>query len=399
MQRSIDRRRQLGSKRHRQHCRRRRRAPRAEPTVRGRACALESGFECRANRRTTASSSAAVPPADLRISGALPPARAGLDSGRPRNTPRAHPTASSGSTAIAPGELLARGRAEAEAAGAEICHWPRTRRTRRRHLRGDDQRRHHARAPRRPRLRRPRQAPRHPRHRSYYGGSVFHCPDCDGDQVREKRVGVIGWGKRRSVSARTLPMDRRLTSFTDGHPREWTDEHHSKLLALGIAVRTRRSISLDGENAMVGAPVLATGEHVSVDALFFTIGVNPVPPLRREPRLRGRSTSAQTSSSTNTSQTTVEGIYAIGDLVPGSQLAITSRRGRRHRRDRDQQVAVAAVAVGVGAFFHAEKRRSGEKQYHLRVSAPPREPSPQTYLLSVKMTPQVTSFDPQSSRR
>ena len=109
---------------------------------------------------------------------------------------------------------------------------------------------------------------------SYYGGSVFHCPDCDGYEVRDKRVGVIGWGKKSvGLALKLLQWTDQLTVLTDGHAREWTDEHHSKLLALGIGVKDEKVISLIGDNAMVRAAVLSTGERVAVDALFFTIGV------------------------------------------------------------------------------------------------------------------------------
>ncbi|HYR08799.1 MAG TPA: NAD(P)/FAD-dependent oxidoreductase, partial [Longimicrobium sp.] len=30
----------------------------------------------------------------------------------------------------------------------------------------------------------------------FYGTSIWHCPDCDGPSVVDKKVGVIGWGRQ-----------------------------------------------------------------------------------------------------------------------------------------------------------------------------------------------------------
>jgi thioredoxin reductase len=259
-----------------------------------------------------------------------------IDSGKPRNYASRAIHGFLGQHNIAPGELLARGRSEAEAAGAEICHCVADRVERVGDIFEVTTSAGVMRARRvvlaygvRDTL------PDIPDIESYYGGSVFHCADCDGYEVSEKRVGVIGWGKKAvGLALKLLQWTDQLTIFTDGHPREWTDEHFSKLLALGIGVKDEKVISLVGENAIVRAAVLSTGERISVDALFFTIGVERSCLLAEDLGCEVDDTRPNIIVDDH-KKTSVEGIYAIGDLVPGSQLAITSAADG----------AIAAIAI------------------------------------------------------
>jgi thioredoxin reductase len=259
-----------------------------------------------------------------------------VDSGKPRNYASRGIHGFLGQHNIAPGELLARGRAEVEAAGAEICHCTAERVEKVGDVFEVTTSAGMMRARRvvlaygvRDKL------PDIPEIASYYGGSVFHCPDCDGYEVRDKRVGVIGWGKKAAgLALKLLQWTDQLTVFTDGHPREWSDEHHSKLLALSIGVKDEKIISLVGDNAIVRAAVLSTGERVAVDALFFTIGIERSCVLAEDLGCE-IDDERPVIVVDEYKQTSIEGIYAIGDLVRGSQLAITSAADG----------AIAAIAI------------------------------------------------------
>lgn len=169
----------------------------------------------------------------------------------------------------------------------------------------------------------------------FYGSTVFHCPDCDGYEIRERRVGVIGAGKKVvGLALKLLQWTDQLTIFLDGHEREWTEEQTSKLLAETIAIKDEKILSLDGDGDRVAAAVLATGERVPVDAMFFTIGVDRSCGLAED---LGCDVDADHPNIVvdDHKQTSIEGIYAVGDLVPGSQLAITSAADG----------AIAAIAI------------------------------------------------------
>jgi thioredoxin reductase len=175
-----------------------------------------------------------------------------------------------------------------------------------------------------------------PRVEKYYGGSVHHCPDCDGFEVSEKRVVVIGWGvKVVGLALKLLQWTSQLTILTDGHPRDWSNEHTSKLLQFGIGVKDEKITALEGKAPYATAAVLSSGERVALDAIFFTIGTERSCDLAEQIGCTEAKDTPSCLTVDDYKQTSVEGVYAIGDLVPGSQLAITSAADG----------AIAAIAI------------------------------------------------------
>jgi thioredoxin reductase len=159
---------------------------------------------------------------------------------------------------------------------------------------------------------------------SYYGVTVHHCPDCDGYESRDQRIGVIGWGKRvAGLALKLLQWSNDIVIFTHGHAREWDEELHSKLLAEQIDVKDEPVIALVGTEGRVEGAVLATGERVPVQRLFFTIHSERSATLAEE---MGCAVDAETPDVVvdEHRRTSVEGVWAIGDLAPGTQLVITS---------------------------------------------------------------------------
>ena len=248
-----------------------------------------------------------------------------IDSGKPRNYAARAVHGFLGMHGIDPHELRARGRAEAEAAGVEICECTAEK------VEGvGDIFEVHTSAgtfcARRVVLAYGVRdvLPDVPRVEEFYGGSVFHCPDCDGYEVRGKRVGVIGWGKKVvGLSLKLLQWTDTLTIFTHGHAREFSNEETSKLLAEQINVKEERIVELLGENGIARAAVLEGGERIETDAFFFNCGVERSCILAENLGCDVES-EAPNIVVDETRQTTVEGVYAVGDLVPGAQLAITS---------------------------------------------------------------------------
>jgi thioredoxin reductase len=164
---------------------------------------------------------------------------------------------------------------------------------------------------------------------TYYGKSVHHCPDCDGYECRGKRIGVIGWSRGTvGLALKLLQWSDDVTIFTHGRPYEWDEQEQSKLLAERIARKDERIVALDP-----GA-VLETGESVAVDAFFFNIKVTRSCELAE--RLGCEVDPDKPNVIVNEHrETTVEGVYAVGDLVAGAQLAITSAADG----------AIAAIAI------------------------------------------------------
>jgi thioredoxin reductase len=259
-----------------------------------------------------------------------------VDSGHPRNYASRGIHGFLGQHGILPGDLLRKGRQEAVDSGVEICECTASKVEKV----GDTFEVTTTSAT--VRARRVVLAygvrdilPDIPGIETFYGHSVHHCPDCDGYEISDRRVGVIGWGK--SVVGMTLKLRQwtdKLTILTHGHERDFEKEHTSKLLAEGIDVKEERVEALIGHEGKLERVRLEGGQELTLDALFFTIGVERTCSLAED--LGCETWEGKPNIIVDEyKQTTVEGIYAIGDLVPGSQLAITSAADG----------AIAAIAI------------------------------------------------------
>ncbi|HEY0371378.1 MAG TPA: NAD(P)/FAD-dependent oxidoreductase [Thermoanaerobaculia bacterium] len=259
-----------------------------------------------------------------------------LDAGHPRNAPTRAIHGFLGHHEIAPLELLQRGRAEAQACGAEIVDTRATKIEKNADV-------FEVTTPRgvfcgrrvvlaygvRDTL------PDIPELESYYGLTVHHCPDCDGFECSDQRIGVIGWGKKVvGLALKLLQWSNDVVVFTHGHPREWDEEEHSKLLAEQIDIVDEKIVALDGADGIVKAAVLETGERVPVQRLFFNIKVDRSCDLAETLGCEIDPEKPNVKVDEHR-QTCIEGVWAVGDLVEGSQLAITAAADG----------AIAAIAI------------------------------------------------------
>ncbi|HEX8407446.1 MAG TPA: NAD(P)/FAD-dependent oxidoreductase [Thermoanaerobaculia bacterium] len=260
-----------------------------------------------------------------------------LDGGRPRNYATTGIHGFLGQHGIKPGDLLARGREEAEQSGAELCDALAKKIERV----GDV---FEVTTDTRGVLRARRivlaygvrdTLPDIPELESYYGVTVHHCPDCDGYECRDQRIGVVGWGKKVvGLALKLLQWSNDVVIFTHGHDREWDEEQHSKLLAEQIAVKDEKVAALEGSSGRVEAAVLATGERVAIQRLFFNIKVERACTFAEDLGCEVDPEKPDILVDEHR-MTTVEGVWAIGDLVEGAQLAITAAADG----------AIAAIAI------------------------------------------------------
>jgi thioredoxin reductase len=110
-----------------------------------------------------------------------------------------------------------------------------------------------------------------PGFRDFYGVSVFHCPYCDGWEVRDRPLAVYGRGVRGlGLSLELTGWSRDLVLCTDG-PCDIDGEGLARLARNGIAVREERLVRLEGDGRLERI-VFGSGPPLSCDALFFTTG-------------------------------------------------------------------------------------------------------------------------------
>ena len=155
----------------------------------------------------------------------------------------------------------------------------------------------------------------------FYGTSIWHCPDCDGPSVPDARLGVIGWGRQiAEFCMEMLTWTDRMTLLTHGHEPELPGASRDALERFRIPIRTESIASLEGTDGKVERVVFAGGEAIDVDAIFFHIAYGPGCSIPAE--LGCEAEEDGTLRVDEDYETSVPGIYAAGDITPGSKLAI-----------------------------------------------------------------------------
>jgi thioredoxin reductase len=108
--------------------------------------------------------------------------------------------------------------------------------------------------------------------RELYGRSVFHCPYCDGWELRDQPLAIYGRGARGlGLSLELTAWSRDLVLCTDG-PSEIDEEGRVRLERNGIALREEQIHALEGKEGILQRVVFEAGDALPRRALFFTTG-------------------------------------------------------------------------------------------------------------------------------
>jgi thioredoxin reductase len=174
-----------------------------------------------------------------------------------------------------------------------------------------------------------------PNIRGFYGMSLFSCAACDGWELRDRPLALIGESADLADRARLIARwTNALTVFTNGSDALGVDGE-AELTASGIRVERSRIAELRGERGMLSSIVLEDGTRVDVaggfvrpewqSALEFLAPL--VPDLDEDGHL----------VTDRSGRSSVPGVYGAGDAAaPGAQqLIVAAGAGAR----------VAAVAV------------------------------------------------------
>jgi len=163
-----------------------------------------------------------------------------------------------------------------------------------------------------------------PGFREFYGTSVHHCPDCDGYEVKDKRVAVLVRGNNPvGFTANLLTWTSQLTLLTD--QTELTDHDRARLARLDVAIRTEAVVALEGDKStgQLQRVLFAEGEPLECDALFFNLGTELATNFHEKLGCR-LDPECDLVWVDETRQTSVKGVYAAGDITPKSQLAVVA---------------------------------------------------------------------------
>lgn len=248
-----------------------------------------------------------------------------VDAGKPRNYASHGIHGFLGQDSIPPAELLEKGRAEAERYGVKIISG----RAEKIERDGDTFRIFTSEG--RVRARRTVLAygvrdrlPDLPEIERWYGSGVYHCPDCDGYEVRDRKIALIGWGRNAArLALDLLVWSEDVELFTDGHASELTEEDHSKLEAEGIRICDRKLKGISSAGDQITGLDFEDEGCAPVEAIFFSIGAERSCLLAEEIGCDCSDGTIDVRVDEHC-RTSVEGVWAIGDLTAGSKLAITA---------------------------------------------------------------------------
>lgn len=144
-------------------------------------------------------------------------------------------------------------------------------------------------------------------------GRLRYCPVCDGYEVTDRRIAVLGTGERgcnEALFLRTFSRDVTLVAPEEGH--ELGKAQFASLREAGVQVAgSCRAISLDGKFIQLKV----NGDMLSFDCLYPALGSE----IRSE--LAAQAGAAMSSEGCLTvdahQRTNVSGLYAAGDVVLG----------------------------------------------------------------------------------
>jgi thioredoxin reductase len=164
-----------------------------------------------------------------------------------------------------------------------------------------------------------------------YGRSVFHCPYCDGYELRGKPLAVYGRGRRGyGLSLEMTGWSRDILLCSDG-PSGLSPEERAKLAANGTTVVETPVARLEGTDGILERVVFADGTSVARRALFFTQGQTQCSDLAKT--LGCEFNEKGTVSTGKYEATHIPGLYVAGDA------------------SRDVQWVVVAAAEGAEAAY------------------------------------------------
>ena len=153
----------------------------------------------------------------------------------------------------------------------------------------------------------------------HYGTDVHHCPACDGYTARDQVVIVLGSGEQvPAYAAELLDWADTVRIVTDSTGQAFDEDQRAVLADHGAEVVDGVAEALVGEpGALVGVQ-LAGGELVEGDKVFFSYAHHPTHELALE---LGCELDHEGGVVVNGFHlTSVEGVYAAGDITAGLQL-------------------------------------------------------------------------------
>ncbi|HUR91175.1 MAG TPA: NAD(P)/FAD-dependent oxidoreductase [Gemmatimonadaceae bacterium] len=167
-----------------------------------------------------------------------------------------------------------------------------------------------------------------------YGESAHVCPDCDGFEAKGKKTVVIGTGRRAVGMALALAnWTDEIIICTNCGAQDLSEEMLEQLQTLNIPVLCESVQSVRSVDSDVSSIQLEGGMQLDCERIFFSLGQHPADDLGAQ--LKCERDDSGLIVVDDGQRTSVENVYAAGDITPGPQLAIAAAAAG----------AVAAIAI------------------------------------------------------
>jgi thioredoxin reductase len=158
--------------------------------------------------------------------------------------------------------------------------------------------------------------------KDFYGRSVFHCPYCDGWEVRDRELGVYARDKEGWELALSLKCwSQNVTLYTDGKYKVKPYQKDA-LDANNIPIFRQPIRKLHGNDGQLEKIVFTNGEEQNCDALFFVNGYTQQCNLAET---FGCELSRKGVIVTNRlQQTNISGLYVAGDASKDMHFVVVA---------------------------------------------------------------------------
>lgn len=155
-----------------------------------------------------------------------------------------------------------------------------------------------------------------------YGKSVFHCPYCDGWEMRDQPLAIYGRGEHgKGLALELTAWSRDLILCTDG-PGELSSADLDRLSRNDISIREDRIASLEGVEGVLKRIRFVSGETLARRGMFFSTGHHQTSNLAR--KLGCEFTPKGAVNTGLYEATNIPGVYVAGDAGRFVELTIVA---------------------------------------------------------------------------
>jgi thioredoxin reductase len=153
----------------------------------------------------------------------------------------------------------------------------------------------------------------------HYGASVFHCPACDGYEARDRDVVALGWDPQLVGFSATLKnWARSVTVVTNGRRFAGDEACRVQMADNEVDLVEEDALGFLGSRGALEGVRLQSGRVLPASLVFFSVAHHPRVELAAQ--LGCELDDEGYVAVDDEGLTSVEGVYAAGDLVPGMQL-------------------------------------------------------------------------------